>query len=86
MSSKNTSYRDTWTGATEYWALSLFCQAVRLSLRRLPLYYFGAYNALSLYLEHPSYSPFVDWVHQPMKSLAKMVPDWDSRNVPSAES
>ncbi|KKN65611.1 hypothetical protein LCGC14_0479270 [marine sediment metagenome] len=43
----------------EEFICSFIYEASRRALGRLPICWFGTYNALSLYLFHPWYSPFV---------------------------
>lgn len=44
----------------EYLLCGLIKAAAVEAVQKLPLYWFGTYNALDLYLGHPHYSPFME--------------------------
>lgn len=43
----------------EQFLSEFFLEAARQSLDKLPVHWYGTYNAIALYCSHPHYSPFL---------------------------
>lgn len=52
-------YYHSLIGTIEYLLMGIIEEAFRQNLRNWPMSYYGGYNAICLYMWHPSYSPFV---------------------------
>lgn len=75
-------YYETLHGQIEYWLLWAFLGQMKRQYR-FPLFWFGAQNSIDLYLEHVSYSPFLD--HPEYGRPTKEVISWDMRDVPEGQ-
>lgn len=83
----NTFYSDyfhTLHGQLEYWILWAFCGHMERygKWMKTPPFWCGAENSIGLYLEHPSYSPFL---YHPVYGNPKESLKWDMRNVPEGQ-
>src|SRR5690349_1894705 len=74
-------YYYTWEGQLEYWLMQIFYGAMTKYTRLFPPFWCGAWNEMALYLNHPSYSPFVDHPRLPKK----MSLQWCMSNVPEGQ-
>lgn len=77
-------YYNTLQGQIEYWLLwaMLGQMSYRAGRSNFPMFWYGAENSIGLYLEHCSYSPFLD---NPRLGHPKMILAWDMRNVPEGQ-
>lgn len=67
------AYFNTPMGQFEYWLLTIMRTAFQRNLDKWPSTYYGGLNAIDLYLNHESYSPFLQ---QPECLTDIMVADW----------
>lgn len=74
-------YYETLHGQIEYWLLYVLL-GQRRRIYGFPPFWFGALNSMILYLEHVSYSPFID---HPKYGHPKAELDWDMRDVPEGQ-
>lgn len=74
-------YYNSLGGQIEYFLMCFCLAAMRKNSRNQPPFWYGAQNAMHLYLIHASYSPFVDapWSHKKQSS------SWNMTEVPEGQ-